>query len=137
MSDNQNDNEDDKVGYKRPPKHSHFKKGQSGNPKGRQKKSKNLDTLMLQELDRKILLKEGGTAKHVSKREAIALRIVNGALRGNQRQLEFLFRYMRELGVPDPFGMTTDDSAGLTKALEALNAKQRGASAEGGSDDES
>ena len=32
MSDNHGDN--DKVGYKRPPKHTQFKKGQSGNPGG-------------------------------------------------------------------------------------------------------
>lgn len=30
--------DDDRVGYKRPPKKNQFKKGQSGNPKGRPKR---------------------------------------------------------------------------------------------------
>ena len=38
---------DKKVGYKKPPKKTQWKKGQSGNPKGRPKKSdKNLDEEM-------------------------------------------------------------------------------------------
>ena len=38
------DEEDDRVGYRRPPKHSRFKPGQSGNPKGRQKGTRGLKT---------------------------------------------------------------------------------------------
>ena len=116
--------DDDKVGYCRPPKHTRWKKGQSGNPGGRKAQSKNLDTLMLQELEEKIALTEGGREKRITKRQAIAKRIINGALKGNIRLLEFLFKYMRELGVADPFGMTTDDKAELSRALQALAAKQ-------------
>jgi len=32
---------DDEVGYKKPPKNSQFKKGQSGNPGGRPRREKN------------------------------------------------------------------------------------------------
>jgi hypothetical protein len=34
------DDGDSRVGYKRPPQHSKFKPGQSGNPKGRPKGAK-------------------------------------------------------------------------------------------------
>lgn len=128
------EDEADKVGYCRPPKHSRWPKGKSGNPGGRKSQSKNLDTLMLQELDQKIALTEGGREKRVTKREAIAKRIINGALKGNIRQLEFLFKYMRELGVADPFGITTDDKAELNRALEALAAKQQSSRDTGGGD---
>ena len=39
MSDD--DQPDYKVGYKKPPLHTRFQKGQSGNPRGRPKGSKN------------------------------------------------------------------------------------------------
>jgi hypothetical protein len=45
MTNKKNTN-DYEVGYKKPPKHSQFKKGQSGNKKGRPKGSKNANTLI-------------------------------------------------------------------------------------------
>ena len=42
--------DDDRVGYRRPPKHTRFKPGQSGNPKGRPKHAPNLKTEFLEEL---------------------------------------------------------------------------------------
>jgi len=42
MSEDKKSNKDKKVGYKKPPKKTQFKKGKSGNPKGRPKKSNHL-----------------------------------------------------------------------------------------------
>jgi Family of unknown function (DUF5681) len=60
--------DDGEVGYKRPPKHSQFKKGQSGNPRGRPRGRKHVEwepyervkLLMLQEAYRLVEIKEGG-----------------------------------------------------------------------------
>lgn len=38
------DEDDDRVGYRRPPRHTQFKKGQSGNPRGRPVKRPSADT---------------------------------------------------------------------------------------------
>jgi hypothetical protein len=45
------DQEDDRVGYRRPPKHSRFKPGQSGNPKGRRKGARGLKADLLEALN--------------------------------------------------------------------------------------
>jgi hypothetical protein len=52
--------EDDKVGYKRPPKTRQFQKGKSGNPKGRPKNTRNLKTDLAEELTSRISGKQRG-----------------------------------------------------------------------------
>ena len=44
--------DDSRVGYKRPPMHSRFKPGQSGNPKGRPRPSRSFEAEFLEELTR-------------------------------------------------------------------------------------
>ncbi len=63
--------DDYEVGFGRPPKHTRFKKGRSGNPKGRPKGKKNLKTELEEELGERIIVREGGKAKKVSKQRAI------------------------------------------------------------------
>src|SRR5258707_14185668 len=55
--DNQRDYE---VGYRKPPGHTRFKKGQSGNPKGRPAGAKNLSTLLSEALNEPVVVTENG-----------------------------------------------------------------------------
>ena len=48
------------VGHGKPPKHTQFKPGESGNPKGRPKGTKNLATDLSEELAEMIVVNEGG-----------------------------------------------------------------------------
>jgi Family of unknown function (DUF5681) len=68
------------IGYGRPPQHTRFQPGRSGNPKGRPKDTKNLSTLFTEELARTITLTENGKRKKMSKRQALAKQLVNKAL---------------------------------------------------------
>lgn len=80
------------VGYRRPPVHTRFKPGQSGNPSGRVKGSKNLKSLFHQILNEQIALIDGSQSKKVTKAEAIMRRLVIGALKGDSRSQMTLFR---------------------------------------------
>lgn len=73
------------VGYGKPPQASQFKKGQSGNPMGRQKGSRNLATLLDQELARPVMVTEAGKRKKYRKAELIVRMQVDKAAKGDSR----------------------------------------------------
>lgn len=73
------------VGFKRPPVHTRFKKGESGNCKGRPKNTKNLKTDLNEELREKVTLKDGDRTKRISKQRAIVKTLTNKTLKGDAR----------------------------------------------------
>src|SRR3954468_15440138 len=86
------------VGFCRPPVHSRFKPGQSGNPSGRVKGSKNLKTLFHQILNEQIPLIDGNQSKKVTKAEALMRRLVISALKGDRMSLSTLMRIAEQTG---------------------------------------
>ena len=87
-----------KVGYRRPPVHSRFKPGQSGNPSGRKKGSKNLKTLFAEILGEEVSLREGSVVRKVTKAEAILRGLIVGAMKGDPRNITALFRLAEQTG---------------------------------------
>ncbi len=77
--------DDYEVGYKKPPKRTRFKRGRSGNPKGRPKGAKNLRTELAEELQERVLIREGGKPRRVSKQRAMLKRLAEKALQGDTR----------------------------------------------------
>jgi hypothetical protein len=86
------------VGYKRPPVHSRFKPGQSGNPAGRAKGSANFRTLFQKILKEEVSLREGTVVRKVSKAEAVLRGMVVGAMKGDPRSLGALFKLAEQTG---------------------------------------
>jgi len=74
-----------KVGYSKPPKAKQFKKGRSGNPKGRPKGSLNLATDLTAELSEQITVREDGRSRRVSKQRALIKSLLAKALQGDVR----------------------------------------------------
>jgi hypothetical protein len=87
------------VGYGRPPAHTRFKPGKSGNPKGRPKSSRNLRTIIQDALTTKIVLRQGQGKRSISKLEGIVLRQVEGALKGNDKAALATLKMAAQVGL--------------------------------------
>ena len=91
--DQDQDNPDYEIGYKKPPKNSQFKAGQSGNRKGRPKGSLNLSTEINNEMESRVTVKENGQNKQVTKKRIIAKQLVNKAAGGDLKAAGMLINY--------------------------------------------
>jgi hypothetical protein len=88
--------DDYEVGYAKPPKHSRFKPGQSGNPRGRPRGSKNYSVLLEEELNQTVVINENGRRRKISKRAAIIKHMVNKTLSGDTRMLQIMLEELRQ-----------------------------------------
>jgi hypothetical protein len=90
---------DNDVGDKRPPKHTQFKPGVSGNPKGRPKGSANLRTRVVQQLRQIVTVTRNGRPTKMRKSELIALQLVDAAAKGDLKAAVLALRLDEEADV--------------------------------------
>ena len=129
------------VGYKKPPKHSQFKKGQSGNKRGRPKQRvtiSDFETAFDKALSAFITVSENGTVHQIKKLNALATQTVNKALKGNHQATNLVLSMFAKRAAMEPDGVSADSTADEFKAeLEAIFAEmaakaQRPKTSEGG-----
>ena len=91
------DERDYPVGYGKPPRHTRFVKGQSGNPRGRPPGAKNIKTLLTKALDEVVVVvtDQGGRLK-LSKREAIVTQLVNRSAKADFKAIPILMGLLRD-----------------------------------------
>jgi len=95
------DDKKDKIGYKNPPKNTQFKKGQSGNPGGRPKKSQNVQSLVKKEMAEIISVEENGMTKELSKAQVLVKGLFAQALQQDHKAIRTLWPLLQQIGVLD------------------------------------
>ncbi len=121
---------DYEVGYKRPPKHTRFKPGWSGNSAGRPKGRKNFKTELLEELQEQIAVKEGGIRHTVSKQRAMLKSLTAKAMQGDTKAaaivVNMVHRFLQqEDDPPEGHDLSADDFAILEHYEDRIRRKPR------------
>ncbi len=90
--------DDHEIGYKKPPRHSQFKKGRSGNPKGRPKGTRNFKTDLREVLAAPVTIRQNGRATTVSSQCATFMQLQAGAVKGERHSRDRFLDYGERYG---------------------------------------
>jgi hypothetical protein len=122
------DERDYEVGYGKPPRHTRFELGRSGNPRGRPGGSKNLLTLLNEALSEPVIVVENGRRRKIAKRQAIITQLVNRSAKADLKAIQILLTMLRDIesradpGSPDPAAFTEADQ----QIIQRIRARLRG-----------
>jgi hypothetical protein len=126
-ADHSGDNDDDQVGYCKPPAHSRWKPGQCPNPRGRTKGALNYKNEVKLMLEAPVTVNEKGKPKKMTTLKASLWRLREGALKGNPRflsmVLEHAARVLGGLAIETPGDISKDDQAILDAYREEIRAQ--------------
>lgn len=76
------------IGYAKPPRHAQWKKGQSGNPKGRPRRDRAVGALVTALLRQRIVVRTGRTTRRMTRLEHLLRRLFEQALAGDPRLMK-------------------------------------------------
>ena len=86
------------AGYGKPPKATRFRKGRSGNPKGRQSGDENLLSVFKRMATKRIKIREGDKSRTITMADAIILQNYKAALQKDQIAMSNIIRLAEESG---------------------------------------
>ncbi len=125
------------VGRGKPPAHSRFKPGQSGNPRGRPRGSADFRQALIAAANEVVVITENGRRVRLSKHKVAARQLVNKAASGDHRAIELLYKHLGSNIAVEPVAAPPADKADLsfgseddTQVLEAFiqRSKKEGSS---------
>jgi len=94
---NGNDPDDYKVGYGRPPQHTRFRKGQSGNPRGRPKGCKSFFSVLEAQLRQRVSVRRNGREISMALPDLMFARLFQQAVTGDLKAMALAVKLMKEL----------------------------------------
>ncbi|OWK27596.1 hypothetical protein SPMU_33800 [Sphingomonas mucosissima] len=107
------------VGYKKPPKHSQFKKGQSGNRKGRPKGAKGLNTIVRNIYTKKVTVRGASGSERMSKMEAIVHKTVEKSFSGDMRAIDKSLKLYAQCVPDEPIAVAAPVESASTADMDA------------------
>jgi hypothetical protein len=81
MANGKDNDRDDKVGYANPPKHTRWKKGQSGNPTGKRRREEVFQEKVRRIAREEILVRQNGSQTAMSQTDAMLRSIFGMAMK--------------------------------------------------------
>lgn len=106
------------VGYKKPPLHTRFRPGQSGNPKGRPKRSRELAAMIDDVLNAKVKVTENGRTRWISKLELCLTQIANSGAAGDLKAASMLLK-LKLAGKSAPCAPSSDEQNNIEVSQES------------------
>ncbi len=128
------------VGYGKPPLHSRFRPGQSGNPRGRPKGALGLKATLRKVLGQTVTVREGEVVRRVTRLEAVLLSLIARAVKGDAKAIATVLELSRQVEqdeAPAPVALPGDSAKQeLASRLDKIAARLAAAQApEDGTDD--
>jgi DNA polymerase I-like protein with 3'-5' exonuclease and polymerase domains len=84
------------VGYGKPPVHSRFQKGKSGNPAGRKKGARSLNQEVMAALNEKVAVNQNGRRRTMTKLQAALKQAFNKAAQGDPKATKLMLDLARQ-----------------------------------------
>jgi hypothetical protein len=124
------------IGYRKPPKSTRFRQGQSGNPRGRPKRAPSFGERLAKAMQEKVAVNENGRRTRISRLDLMFKQIANKAASGDRHYIQLALAYLRDFdqarvgqdpsGEPDiPVDLTTLSDEELSALYyERLNSQR-------------
>ena len=114
------------MGPGRPPLHTRFRKGQSGNPGGRSQKK--LHALLADALNEQVFVTVDGERRKITKREAVVHQLVNKSATADLRATKMLFDMIKDVeqkasvtsSVPEPRRLDAADKEVMQQLVDRI-----------------